>query len=80
VGGHDGVDGVLHGLQLGELLVVEGEPLEGRGELLLQRVDQLDERDRVRAEVLDERLLLGDGGRVGLEDLREVRSDRPRHV
>ena len=43
-----------------------------RPQLLLEGLDQLDERQRIRAEVVDERLALGDRGRVDLEDVGQA--------
>ena len=51
---HDIVDGVAHGAQVGEVFVVDGEADGALAELLLERLDQLDERERVGIEVVGE--------------------------
>ena len=43
--------------------------------VLLERLDELDQRQRVGVEVVDERLALGDGRRVDLEDVGEAVAD-----
>ena len=44
-------------------------------ELLLERLDELDQRQRVGVEVVDERLALGDRRRLDLEDVGEPVAD-----
>ena len=71
----DVVDGVAHGLEVFEVLVLDAEPDGALAELLLERLDQLDQRERVGVEVVDERLALGDGRRLDLEDVGEAVAD-----
>ena len=71
----DVVDGVAHGLEVGEVLVVDAEAGGPLAQLLLERLDQLDQRQRVGVEVVDERLTLGDHRRVDLEDVGEAVAD-----
>ncbi len=69
------VDGVADRLQVLEVLVLDAEPDRALAELLLERLDQLDQRERVGVEVVDERLALGDRRRVDLEDVGEPVAD-----
>ena len=54
----DVVDGITHGLEIFEILVVDAEVRHPITELFLQRLDQLDQSERVGVEVVDERLTL----------------------
>ena len=71
----DVVDGVADGLQIFEILVLDPEAGDAAAELLLERLDQLDQRQRVGVEVVDERLPLGDPARLDLEDVGEAVAD-----
>src|SRR5262249_56885899 len=84
--GHDVVHRVLHGVQVPEVFVVDAEPDRSLPELLFERLDELDERERVGVEVLGEVRLELDAVLVDLEDLRQplaqdavdlVGADRP---
>src|ERR1039458_3221212 len=55
----DVVDGVAHRLQVLEVLVVDPEPDRALAQLLFERLDQLDQREGVRVQVLGERRVLG---------------------
>src|SRR5690606_32190666 len=68
----DVVDGIAHRLQVGKIFVLDAEPDASLAELLLERLDQLDQRQRVGVEVVDERLPLADRRRVDLEDVGEA--------
>ena len=75
----DVVDGVADGLQVAEVLVVDAEADGALAELLLERLDQLDERERVGVEVVGERRTSSVMRvLVDLEDLREVLADHAR--
>ena len=52
--GHDVVDGVAHGAQVAEVLVVDAEADGPLAQLVLERLDELDQRERVGAEVVGE--------------------------
>ena len=56
----DVVHGVAHGLQVLEILVVEVEPDRALAQLLLERLDQLDQGERVGLEVVGEGIALVD--------------------
>ena len=71
----DVVDGVADGLQVGEVLVVDAEADGALAELLLERLDELDQGQRVGVEVVDERLTLADRRRLDLEDVGEPVAD-----
>jgi hypothetical protein len=77
---HDVVDRFPHRREVAEVLVVDREPHGPLPELLLERLDQLDERERVGVEVVRERGVQRDAGVVDLEDLRQVRADHPEHL
>ena len=64
----DVVDGLAHGVQVGKVFVVEGEADGALTDVLLERLDELDERERVGAEVVGEAGLAGDRALVDLED------------
>ena len=74
----DVVDGVAHRLQVLEVLVVDAEPDGALAELLLERLDQLDQGERVGVEVVGERVALVDGRRVDLEDVGQAVADEAR--
>src|SRR2546430_637599 len=78
--GDDVVDGVANRLQVLEVLVVDAEPHGALAELLLQRLDELDEGERVGGEVLSERGALGDGGGVDLENVGQAVADELEHL
>jgi len=52
------VDGVPHRLEILEIFVLDPEADRAIGQLFLERLDQLDQRQRVGVEVVDERLTL----------------------
>ena len=56
------------------------KPIGTLAQLLLERLDQLDQRERVGVEVVDERLPLADRGRVDLQDVGEVRAHDLEHA
>ena len=71
----DVVDGVAHGLQVLEVLVLDAEPDGALAELLLEGLDQLDQGQGVGVEVVGERVALGDRGRLDLEDVGQAVTD-----
>ncbi len=71
----DVVDGVTHRLEVFEVLVLDAELGDSIAELLFERLDEFDQRQRVGVEVIDERLALGDGRRLDLEDVGESVTD-----
>src|SRR5688500_3888295 len=73
------VDRVPHGLQVLEVLVLDAEADGALRELLLERLDELDQRQRVGLEVVDERLALADRARLDLEDVGEAPPDDVEH-
>src|SRR3954447_20283343 len=66
---------VAHRLQVAEVLVVDGEADGALAQIILERLDQLDEGELVGVEVVGEGRVLGDGVVVDLENLREVPAD-----
>ncbi len=54
------VDRIAHRLQVGEVLVVDAEPDRAVTELLLQRLHELDQRQRVGVQVVGEGLALAE--------------------
>src|SRR6056297_1249532 len=71
----DVVDRVPDGLEVLEVLVLDAEADRAVAQLLLERFDEFDQRERVGVEVVDERLPLGDGRRLDLEDVGEPVTD-----
>src|SRR3954471_22064024 len=71
----DVVDGIAHRLQVLEVLVVDAEPHGALTDLLLERLDQLDEGERVGFEVVGERVTLVDRRRLDFEDVGEAVTD-----
>ena len=71
----DVIDGVAHGLQVFEILVLDPEAGDAARQLLLERFDQFDQGQRVGIEVVDERLTLGDPTGLDLEDVGEAIAD-----
>src|SRR5262249_48856607 len=67
--GDDVVDRLLHRVEVPEVLVVDAESDRALAQLLLQRLDELDERKRVGFEVLGEVGLDLEAALVDLEDL-----------
>src|SRR5690606_17363105 len=72
----DVVDSVADGLQVFQVLVVDAEVGPPLAQLLLEGLDQLDERQRVGFEVVGEAGALGDGGRLDLQDVRKAVADQ----
>src|SRR5215212_4626153 len=73
--GADVVDGVAHGLQVLEVLVLDPEPDGALAHLLLDGLDELDQREGVGLEVVDEGLALGDLAGLDLEDVGKSVAD-----
>ena len=78
--GDDVVDRVAHRAQIAEVLVVDGEPDGSLAQLLFERFDQLDERERVGVEVVGEAGVEGDAVLVDLEDLGQPFAEDPVHL
>jgi hypothetical protein len=72
----DVVDGVAHRLEILEVLVVDPEADGAFAELLLERFDELDQRQGVGFEIVGEGLAFGDGRRIDLEDVGEAVADQ----
>src|SRR3954451_25033522 len=72
----DVVDGVAHCLQVLEVLVLDPEADGALAHLLLDGLDQLDEREGVGLQVVHEGLAFGDLGRLDLEDVGEAVPDQ----
>src|SRR5579875_1610543 len=66
------VDGVAHGPEVLEVLVVDAEAGDLVPQLLLERLHELDERERVGVQVVGEGGGLADRRRVDLEDVGEL--------
>ena len=69
------VDRVADGLEILEILIIDSEVGDPVRESLLEGFDELDQRERVGFEVIDERLALTDGGGIDLEDVGEAVAD-----
>src|SRR5579885_2330970 len=70
------VDCVSHRLEVGQVLVVDVEADRALAQLLLERLHQLDEGERVGVEVVDERVALVHRRGVDLEDVGEAVTDQ----
>ncbi len=62
-------------LQVLEVLVLDAEPDRALAQLFFQRLDQLDQGERVGLEVVDERLTLADRRRLDLQDVGQPVTD-----
>ena len=71
----DVVDGVADRLEVLEVLVIDAEVVDAVAELFLEGLDEFDQRQRVGVVVVDERLALGDGRRLDLEEDGEAVAD-----
>ena len=69
------VNGVPDGLQVGEVLVLDAEADGALAQLLLERLDELDQGQRIGVEIIDERLTLTDRGRIDLQDVGQPVAD-----
>src|SRR5437762_311258 len=76
---YDVVHGVANRLQIFEVLVVDAKADGPFADLFLERFHELDERQGIGVEVVGERRVLGDRGRVDLEDVGEAVADQLEH-
>ena len=74
------VDRVADSLEILEVLIIDSEVGDPVGQSLLEGFDELDQRQRVGFEVIDERLALTDGGRIDLEDVGEGGADDVKYL
>ena len=77
---HDVVDRVADRVQVAEVLVVDAEADGALAQLLLERLDQLDQRERVGVEVVGEAGVERDPVLVDLEDLGQPLADQAQHL
>src|SRR5262249_25612540 len=77
---HDVVHGVADRLQVFEIFVLDAEADRSFTELLLERFDQLDERQRIGFEVVGERVALVDARGFDLEDVGQAIADEVEHL
>src|SRR5262245_38446354 len=68
----DVVNRVAHSLDVFEVFVLDAEPHRALAQLFLQRLGQLDQRQRVGFEVVGERLTFADGGGLDFEDVGQT--------
>jgi hypothetical protein len=78
--GEDVVDGVAHCLYVLEIFVLDAEADTALTELLLERLGQLDESQRIGVEIVGERVALVDAGRLDLEDVGQAVTDQLEHL
>ena len=69
------VDGVADGLQVFEVFVLDPESDGAVAEFFLERLDELDQRQRVGLEVVAERLALADRRRVDFQNVGQAIAD-----
>src|SRR4029450_4158370 len=74
--GEDVVHGVTHCLDVLEVFVLDAEPHAPFAQLLLERLGQLDEGQRIGVEVVGEGVSFVDGRRLDLEDVGEAVTDQ----
>src|SRR5262245_5845635 len=74
--GEDVVHRVAHCLDVLEVFVLDAEPHAPFAQLLLERLGQLDEGQRIGVEVVGEGIAFLDGRRLDLEDVGEAVTDQ----
>jgi len=66
---HDVIDGVAHGLQIGEIFVLDAESDAALAQFFFKGFNQFNQRKAVGVEVVGEGITLVNGSRLGLEDV-----------
>jgi hypothetical protein len=74
--GEDVIDGVAHRLDVLEVFVLDAEAHAALGQLLLEGLGELDEREGVGVEVVGERVAFVDGRRLDFEDVGKAVADQ----
>ena len=77
--GDDVIDGVANGLEVFEVLILDAETDGAFADVLLEGLDEFDERERVGIEVVGEGITFVHGGGLDLEDVGETILDQGQH-